>query len=379
MVKKIVKYFIDDELHHPLITKGYRSGIVLGVVYIIAYSIVASKLPLESLYGGIYYYLAVFFSFVFVFDYVVRILGAYYGLHVTKSYDYSRYESLFAYVFSLYGVIDFVATGVFFGFMFSFEKDIQTILSMSVLLKIIRYTPALAILFEVVKSESKTLLASLYVMSVLTLSTSVAVYFLERNINEGFATLADALWWSVITLATVGYGDIVPQSELGKLLGGISAITGFGMFALPAGILANGFASEIKRLKEMVSLEMVAKVPLFAKLDESALLDIAAVLRVKQFRKNETIIKEGTIGDAMYFILSGSVDVIKNDKRTPLQAGDFFGEIALVENVSRTATIQARQKCELLELSRYDFNNLLHNKIELYEAIKEVAKQRVQG
>ena len=50
--------------------------------------------------------------------------------------------------------------------------------------------------------------------------------------------MLDSIWWSVITLSTVGYGDIIPQTALGKFLGGLAAISGFGMFALPAGILA---------------------------------------------------------------------------------------------------------------------------------------------
>jgi len=150
--------------------------------------------------------------------------------------------------------------------IFGFQNDdIVTILSMISLLKIARYSPALIVLKDVIINEKSSLFAAFYLMIILTLSLSTILYFIERDVNPaGFGSLLKSIWWSVVTLATVGYGDVVPQTWLGKLVGGMASITGFGMFALPAGILANGFASELKRLKEIANWNMVAQVPLFS-------------------------------------------------------------------------------------------------------------------
>jgi voltage-gated potassium channel len=377
MVKQIIKFLIDDELHHPIITRGYRFFLVLSIFYIIFYTILDTKYSLDNLYGGIFLLLLQFSFFGLFIDFILRVVGAYFGYNVALSYIHQKkYSSIWYYLFSFYGLVDFVSATSIFLYYFQIDKDILLIISMISLLKIARFTPALNILIDVVQSESKTLLASLYVMLILTISTSTMIYFIEKDVNSGFNSLVDALWWSVITLSTVGYGDVVPQTQLGKLLGGLSAISGFGMFALPAGILANGFANEIKRIKEMASLEIISKVPLFSSLDESAIFDIANILRVKRFRKGEIIIRENSQGDAMYFIVKGSVSVIKKDFLKVLLKGDFFGEIALLRDTPRTATIKANEKCELLELSRYDFKNLISSKPELLKEIEKVAKQR---
>jgi len=377
MIKQIIKFLIDDELHHPIITRGYRFFLVLSIFYIIFYTILDTKYSLDNLYGGIFLLLLQFSFFGLFIDFILRVVGAYFGYNVALSYIHQKkYSSIWYYLFSFYGLVDLVSATSIFLYYFQIDKDILLIISMISLLKIARFTPALNILIDVVQSESKTLLASLYVMLILTISTSTMIYFIEKDVNSGFNSLVDALWWSVITLSTVGYGDVVPQTQLGKLLGGLSAISGFGMFALPAGILANGFANEIKRIKEMASLEIISKVPLFSSLDESAIFDIANILRVKRFRKGEIIIRENSQGDAMYFIVKGSVSVIKKDFLKVLLKGDFFGEIALLRDTPRTATIKANEKCELLELSRYDFKNLISSKPELLKEIEKVAKQR---
>lgn len=376
MFKNFIKYIIDDEIHHPIITRSYRVFIISSVVYIVLHVILNTKYPLNGLCENI---LAIT-TFIMFIDFLLRIIGAVYGYNVALSYTHKNsYQSLKGYIFSFYGIVDFLSAITFIFVLNDKSDDVFIILSLITLLKLARFTPALGILIDVLQNESKPLLASLYVMSILSISTSTIMYFIERESNQGFDSLVDALWWSIITLATVGYGDVVPQSELGKLFGGLSAISGFGMFALPAGILANGFANEIKRVKEIASLEMITKVPLFSSLDERAMYDISTILRLKRYRKNEIIIKEGTQGDAMYFIVKGSVSVIKNNFVKTLKNGDFFGEIALIENVLRTATIKANTKCELLELSRYDFNNLINTKPELLKQIEKIAKKRYKN
>jgi voltage-gated potassium channel len=185
------------------------------------------------------------------------------------------------------------------------------------------------------------------------------------------------MWWAIVTLATLGYGDIVPITPLGKFLGGIAAILGFGMFALPAGILANGFAEEIKRLRDVSSWNMVVQVPLFASLDAGIINEIAGLLRVKRFIKNEVIVKEGDKGDAMYFIVEGEVRVSSGNWGTILGEGDFFGEIALVKDLPRTATVRALNRCETLKLSTYDFKKTLANRLELLEQIERIADERM--
>ena len=76
------------------------------------------------------------------------------------------------------------------------------------------------------------------------------MYFLEKDAQpKVFSSIPAAMWWGVVTLTTVGYGDLYPVTSIGKVLGAVIAILGIGMFALPAGILASGFTEELDKLR----------------------------------------------------------------------------------------------------------------------------------
>jgi voltage-gated potassium channel len=73
------------------------------------------------------------------------------------------------------------------------------------------------------------------------------MYFVERSAQpDKFSSIPAAMWWGVATMTTVGYGDVIPVTVTGKVLGSIIALLGIGLFAMPAGILASGFAEELQ-------------------------------------------------------------------------------------------------------------------------------------
>lgn len=119
-----------------------------------------------------------------------------------------------------------------------------------------------------------------------------------------------------------------------------------------------------------------AKVPLFANLNFSHITDIVKLLHVKVFQKDEIIIHEGSEGDAMYFIVQGSVLVYNKNVQIQLKEGDFFGEIALLKNVPRTATVKATDTCKTLKLVTYDFQTFINTKPELLGEIEKIAVSR---
>jgi voltage-gated potassium channel len=282
------------------------------------------------------------------------------------------------YLLSLMGLVDFIAGLPFLSSLSGMvERDATTVFGILAFLKLARYSPALVVLKDVIVHERKPLTSALYLMLLLTFSISTMLYFVERDTNQsGFQSIPDAMWWAIVTLSTLGYGDVVPHTALGKILGGIAAILGFGMFALPAGILASGFAEEVKRIRAVTSWNMVAKVPLFAGLEAGVISEISNLLRVRRFIKNEIIIKEGDKGDAMYFILDGEVEIFGKDWRNVLAKGDFFGEIALLKDVPRTASARARSRCECLELTVYNFKQFIASRPELLAMLNEVAERR---
>lgn len=103
------------------------------------------------------------------------------------------------------------------------------------------------------------------------------------------------------------------------------------------------------------------------------------MLTIKRFSKNEVIIKHGDIGDAMYFILEGEVEVEvpNSESLIHVKKGDFFGEIALLKDSKRTASVIAKRRCEMLELTSFEFKRLLRSRPEIISKIESVAKTRL--
>jgi CRP-like cAMP-binding protein len=103
------------------------------------------------------------------------------------------------------------------------------------------------------------------------------------------------------------------------------------------------------------------------------------MLNVKIFKADEIIVHMGTNGDAMYFILEGNVLVYNDNMQVSLKDGEFFGEIALIKDVPRTATVKALNDCRILELTTKDFTNFIEKKPELLKEIKKVADSRFEA
>jgi voltage-gated potassium channel len=115
-------------------------------------------------------------------------------------------------------------------------------------LKLGRYSEALRTLSRVLRSRKEELaVTASAVVMVLVISSSL-MYYVEHGAQpKAFPNIPAAMWWGVVTLTTVGYGDIYPVTVLGKIAGAIIALSGIGLFALPAGILAGGFAQELQQ------------------------------------------------------------------------------------------------------------------------------------
>jgi voltage-gated potassium channel len=121
--------------------------------------------------------------------------------------------------------------------------------------KLARYSTSMRTLVNVLGAKRDELLVTLFVVVVMLVFTSSAMYFAEHEAQpDKFESIPAAMWWGVATLTTVGYGDVFPITPLGKVLGGVIAVLGVGLFALPTGILASGFAEELQKRKRRETL-----------------------------------------------------------------------------------------------------------------------------
>lgn len=290
----------------------------------------------------------------------------------------ARGQALLGYVFSPFGLFDLLAFApVAVSDLLGWPHDVDTAFGILAFLKLARYSPALETLGAVLMAEWRPLLSAMFIMALLVLFTSTVLYFVERHINPGMSSIPHAMWWSVVTLATLGYGDVIPFSALGKVLGAFVGVLGLGMFALPASILASGFTEEMRRRNFVNTWHLVAKVPFFSKLQAAQIAQLAALLKMQRIISGEVLMREGDDADCMYFLISGQVQVSGPAGTFVLKAGDFFGEIALLQHCQRTATVSALTRCQVLVLDARDFQQFTDKSPEILATIRATAQARL--
>jgi voltage-gated potassium channel len=185
------------------------------------------------------------------------------------------------------------------------------------------------------------------------------------------------MWWSVVTLGTIGYGDVVPTTPLGKLIAAITIVWGLVMIALPVGIVATAFSEQIHRRDFVVTWAMVARVPLFSGLDAAAIADIMRLLRAQTVEAGELIVRRGDNAHSMYFIAGGEVDIDLNGKHIRLGVNHFFDEIAVLRRARRSATVTAITRTNLLVLNANDFHALMEHEPQIATLVNAVVRDRV--
>ena len=181
----------------------------------------------------------------------------------------------------------------------------------------------------------------------------------------------------MVTLSTVGYGDVVPVTPLGKVVASLTALFGIAMLALPVGILATSFAQVIQRRDFVVTWSMVARVPLFNELPAADIAEIIRYLNSLSAEAGEIIVRKGDDAHSMYFIASGEVTIEVPGEPVRLGEGHFFGEIALLKRSKRSATVRAVSKTKLLVLDATDLRSLMERKPHVGEVIERVARERM--
>lgn len=244
------------------------------------------------------------------------------------------------------------------------------------LLKPVRGSTFFRLLGRVLTKEARNLIGVTSIFGIVLFGAALAAYVIERDAQpDKFGSIPLAMWWAVVTLSTTGYGDEIPQSLAGRVLAGLVMMSGIGIFALWAGILATGFYEEVRRQDFVRNWQLVAGVPLFQKLGSGALIEIVRALRPRIVPSGGVICRKGDAGDQMYFIVEGSVSVATPNP-VELGSGSFFGEMALISGEPRSATVSATTEVSLLSLYASDFQMLSSSSPEIADIIRKTALER---
>lgn len=199
-----------------------------------------------------FYYFEVFSVAIFTVEYLARVWCV-----IDNPWDDRHTHPIrgrVRYMFRLMAIIDLLAIAPFYLSMF-FVTDLRMLRALRLLriFKLTRYSSAMTLLLMVLREEGRTIGAALFVSILMVFVASTLVFIAEHPAQpEVFSSIPAAMYWAVITMTTVGFGDIVPVTPWGKVIGAFIGVIGLGMVALPAGILASGFNNALHRRRSML-------------------------------------------------------------------------------------------------------------------------------
>jgi voltage-gated potassium channel len=259
-------------------------------------------------------------------------------------------------------IVDFLAFApMYLAFVLPFRTPTQLlrIFRLLRLVKLARYSQALPALLGVLYAERSALFASFILMISVMCVSAALMQATEGAIQpKSFGTMPDAMYWAITTLTTVGYGDLVPVTPIGKLIAGVTMVTGLLLFALPIGILANGFVSDLHRRQFSVTWSMMKRQPLFRDMHVDAVSEIIDALSAKLMREHTQITVAGQAANTVYLIVSGQAHLEGETESYDLEPGDVFGQEALDVGRDSDSTVTARSEMRLLLLAGDDIRRL---------------------
>ena len=229
------------------------------------------------------------FAFELIEYFSLVVFSIEYGLRLWSAVEHGPHRHLspsrarLKYALSPAGLVDLVAVLPFW-FAFVLHADLRFFLVFRVVrfFKVARYSPAMRSLLDVLYSERRALFGCLVITLGTALVAAALMHLAEGRIQpDKLGTIPEALWWAVVTLGTIGYGDVVPVTALGKVIATGTIFLGLIMIALPVGIIANAFSEQIHRCDFIVTWSMIARVPLFAELNSGEIADIMKLLRAQ--------------------------------------------------------------------------------------------------
>ena len=246
-IKERIYHIIEADPENPWAGRIVDACIMALIVANVIAVILESVEGLYASYATLFWAFDLFSVAVFTIEYLLRL----WTCTVNPRYA-NPVLGRVRYAVTPLAIVDLLAILPFFLPMI-IPLDLRSMRALRLLrifrvLKVGRYSYALKMLGRVLKAQVHVLGVLVFILVLLIVIASSLMFFAEHEVQpDDFANIPIAMWWAVATLSTVGYGDVFPVTPLGKALGGLIALLGIGMFALPAGVLSSAFLTEIQK------------------------------------------------------------------------------------------------------------------------------------
>jgi len=225
-------------------SSSFDKLITISILIAIIHLTLETEKAIYNAYREYFQITEIILTLIFTFEYTARIL----------TFSKKHYQKNFLqFIFSFDLLIDLLALLPFYLTLLPIDLRylrIFRLFRLARILKLTRYNKAIQTVKLVMSSKKEILTISFILIGIILYLVSALMYYVENTAQpEMFSSIPKTMWWGVATLTTVGYGDIYPITALGRFLGGVIAILGIGIFAIPTGIIASGFTEYVEKTK----------------------------------------------------------------------------------------------------------------------------------
>lgn len=243
-IRKRVYLILEPTYKGDLISYWFDVFITAVILLSISVMVLSSVSSLSARYSLLFKIVFLFTTLVFSIEYPLRLWSC------TSNPSYSHpVRGRLAWALTPFALIDLIVVFPFYLNIFTgINLTGLVVLRVFRIFKLVRYSDSINMIVRVVKAQRDMLITAYLVLFIALISASTLMFQIEQpGQPEVFTSIPATMWWGIVTLTTVGYGDMVPMTAPGKILGGCITLLGIGIFALPAGILASGFTQERER------------------------------------------------------------------------------------------------------------------------------------
>jgi voltage-gated potassium channel len=347
--------------------RSVRYGLFVLILLNVATSVLSTVGEMDLAYGGIFDAIESVSLFVFGVEYLLRIWAA-----PEESFRSGEtgWRARLRWIASAEGLIDLLAVAPFIlGQMTDVDLRVIVLVRLLRFFKFARYSPGFHSLVEAVRAERHALMACILILASVILISAGFLYVLEHKAQpDKFGSIPDSMWWAVATVTTVGYGDVVPVTTWGRIIGAITMVVGLLMLALPAGIVATAFAGIIARQNFVVTGSVLARMPIFAGIDAGSIIDLLPSVGTRTYGPGEYVVRRGEAVTSLFLIAEGYVDLERGRSRKRLGPGDAFGgPNAIARRAARSETV-----VKLLVLAPLEVNWLFQAFPQISSRVSEI-------
>ena len=256
-MKGLLARQLRPELRHSKGLSLTNSVVVALILLGTLATILETEASIRALANDFFNYLELFLFAFFLIEYIARIYSADYPLPNGERQSRLRYATSFWSLLDLVVLLSFVIT---FTGAALFYLRLARLLRIVRIARLGRFSEAIDLVIEAVSARKMEIMFTMFIAFVFMIIGAAMLYLVEApHQPEAFGSIPRALWWSVATLTTVGYGDIIPVTAFGKVAAGFTAIFGVGLVAMPAGILAAAFSEAIQKRNQKKADEAAAE------------------------------------------------------------------------------------------------------------------------